>query len=89
MTKSPEHAWANTFDFLPLYWQQHQTTAPHPRSLKPNHRTRKYSTETAFTTSAIKNLKTFYILTGFQHRLIEQAISCWVTAFSSFFDPSR
>ena len=33
-----KRAWANTFDFLPLYWQQHQTSAPHPRSLKPNHR---------------------------------------------------
>jgi len=29
-----KRAWANTFDFLPLYWQQHQNTAPHPRSLK-------------------------------------------------------
>ncbi|MBF73274.1 hypothetical protein CMK20_03695 [Candidatus Poribacteria bacterium] len=26
--------WANTFDFLLLYWQQHQTSSPHPRSLK-------------------------------------------------------
>ena len=30
-----KRAWANTFDFLPLYWQQHQNTAPHPRSLQP------------------------------------------------------
>ena len=29
-----KRAWANTFDFLPLYWQQHQNTVPHPRSLK-------------------------------------------------------
>ncbi len=29
-----KRAWANTFDFLPLYWQQHQNTAPHPRSLQ-------------------------------------------------------
>ena len=39
-----KRAWANTFDFLPLYWQQHQTSAPHPRSLHPNnqpHRTTK------------------------------------------------
>ena len=27
-----KRAWANTFDFLPLYWQRHQTCAPHPRS---------------------------------------------------------
>ena len=33
-----KRAWANTFDFLPLYWQQHQNTAPHPRSLKPINR---------------------------------------------------
>ena len=24
-----KHAWANTFDFLPLYWQQHQIDVPH------------------------------------------------------------
>ena len=29
-----KRAWANTFDFLLLYWQQHQTSSPHPRSLK-------------------------------------------------------
>ena len=39
-----KRAWANTFDFLPLYWQQHQTQVAHPRSLHPNnqpHRTTK------------------------------------------------
>ena len=30
-----KRAWANTFDFLLLYWQQHQNPAPHPRALKP------------------------------------------------------
>ena len=29
-----KRAWANTFDFLPLYWQQHQNPTPHPRSPK-------------------------------------------------------
>tara|TARA_Y100001968_G_scaffold281499_1_gene278775 strand:+ start:261 stop:593 length:333 start_codon:yes stop_codon:yes gene_type:complete len=33
-----KRAWANTFDFLPLYWQQHQNTVPHPRSLQPINR---------------------------------------------------
>ena len=27
-----KRAWANTFDFLPLYWQRNQTCAPHLRS---------------------------------------------------------
>ena len=35
-----KRAWANAFDFLPPYWQQHQNTAPHPRSLKLIHRSR-------------------------------------------------
>ena len=38
-----KRAWANTFDFLPLYWQQHQNTAPHPRSLQPVTRSRNRS----------------------------------------------
>ncbi len=38
-----KRAWANTFDFLPLYWQQHQNTAPHPRSLQPITRSRNRS----------------------------------------------
>ena len=38
-----KRAWANTFDFLPLYWQQHQNTAPHPRSLQPVTRPRNRS----------------------------------------------
>ena len=33
-----KRAWANTVDLLPFYWQQHQTAAPHPRSLKPINR---------------------------------------------------
>ena len=35
--------WVNAFDFLPLYWQQYQNTAPHPRSLKLSHRSRNQS----------------------------------------------
>ena len=38
-----KRAWANTFDFLPLYWQQHQNTAPHPRSLQLVTRSRNQS----------------------------------------------
>ena len=38
-----KRAWANTFDFLPLSWQQHQNTAPHPRSLQPVTRVRNRS----------------------------------------------
>ena len=30
-----KRAWANTFEFLPLYWQQRQTAAAHPRWLQP------------------------------------------------------
>ena len=38
-----KRAWANAFDFLSLYWQQYQNTTPHPRSLKPIHRSRNQS----------------------------------------------
>ena len=34
-----KRAWANTFDFLPLYWQQ-QTQVSHPSSLRRNNKLR-------------------------------------------------